>query len=53
VSIHLEQIRELSLAGERLLLTFDGGEGISLDVDRPRLLRVEIAAAMATAKARR
>ena len=52
VSIDLEQIRELSLAGERLLLTFDGGEGISLDLDRPRLLRVEIAAARAAAKAR-
>ncbi len=53
ISIRLEQVRELSLAGERLLVTFDGGEGISLDLDRPRLLRVEIAAARAAARASR
>jgi hypothetical protein len=45
VSIGLEQIRETSLAGERLLLTLDGGEGMSLETDQPRVLRVEISAA--------
>jgi hypothetical protein len=53
VSIRLEQVREIALAGERLLITFDGGEGISLDLDRPRLLRVEIAAVMTAARAGR
>ena len=47
VSIGLEQIREVSLAGERLLLTLDGGEGVSLEAEQPRLLRVEISAAQA------
>ena len=47
VSIGLEQIREVSLAGERLLLTLDGGEGMSLEAEQPRLLRVEISAAIA------
>ncbi|HET8571540.1 MAG TPA: hypothetical protein VFN14_06595 [Candidatus Limnocylindria bacterium] len=45
VSIALDQVREVSLAGERLLLTLDGGEGMTLETDRPRLLRVEISAA--------
>ncbi|HET8587779.1 MAG TPA: hypothetical protein VFM74_07900, partial [Candidatus Limnocylindria bacterium] len=53
VSIRLEQVREIALAGERLLVTFDGGEGISLDLDRPRLLRVEITAMLAAARASR
>jgi hypothetical protein len=53
VSIGLDQVREISLAGERLLVTLDGGEGITLDVDRPRLLRVEIAAAMLAARSKR
>jgi hypothetical protein len=53
VSISLDQVREMSLAGERLLVTLDGGEGITLDVDRPRLLRVEIAAAMLAARSAR
>ena len=51
VSIPLEQVRELSVGGERLLLTLDGGDGMSLDVDQPRLLRVEISAAIAAFRA--
>jgi hypothetical protein len=47
VSIGLDQVREVSLAGERLLLTLDGGEGMSLEAEQPRLLRVEISAAIA------
>lgn len=44
VSVSLVDLEESSLAGERLLLTLRGGEGLTLDVDRPRLLRAEIAA---------
>ncbi len=45
VSVALTDIEETSLAGERLLLTLRAGEGLSLDLDRPRVLRAEIAAA--------
>lgn len=45
VTVSLTDIVETSLAGERLLLSLRGGEGLSLDVDRPRLLRAEIAEA--------
>ena len=45
VTVQLTDIVELSLAAERLLLTLREGEGLSLDVDRPRLLRAEIAEA--------
>jgi hypothetical protein len=46
VNVQLTDIVETSLAAERLLLTLRDGEGLSLDLDRPRLFRVEIAAAM-------
>jgi hypothetical protein len=46
VNVELGDIVETELAGERLLITLRHGEGISLDVDRPRLLRTEIAAAV-------
>ncbi len=46
VSVQLTDIVEISLAGERLLLTLRQGEGISLDLDLPRLLRAEIAEAV-------
>jgi hypothetical protein len=42
----LDSIREAVVSAERLLLLCDGG-GLILDVDRPRLLRVDIAAARA------
>ena len=45
LSVNLIDIEESSLAGERLLLTLRDGEGLTLDVDRPRLLRAEMAAA--------
>jgi hypothetical protein len=44
VTLRLLDIVETSIAGERLLLTLRGGEGLALDVDRPRLLRAEMAA---------
>lgn len=46
VNVQLTDIAETSLAGERLLITLRGGDGLTLDVDQPRLLRIEIAAAL-------
>lgn len=46
VDVRLADIVETSLAGERLLVTLSDGEGLMLDVDRPRQLRAEIAAAI-------
>ena len=51
LSFDLDEIEEVMLAGERLLLVLRDGRGASLDVDRPRLLRVELAVARATARA--
>jgi len=45
VTMQLTDIVEASLAGERLLLTLRDGEGFIMDLDRPRMLRAEIAAA--------
>ena len=42
----LTDIVESSLAGDRLLLTLRGGEGVTLDIDQPRLFRAEMAATM-------
>ena len=44
VTVQLTDIGEASIAGERLLLTLRNGEGFTLDLDRPRLLRAEMAA---------
>ncbi len=44
MTVHLTDVVETSMAGERLLVTLREGEGISLDVDQPRLLRAEMAA---------
>lgn len=44
MTVQLTDIVEASLAGERLLLTLRDGEGLTLDLDRPRLLRAEMAA---------
>lgn len=46
VTVQLTDIVETSLAAERLLLSLRDGEGLALDVDRPRTFRTEIAAAM-------
>lgn len=46
VNIELLDIAETSLAGERLLLTLSNGDGVSLEVDRPRTLRARMAAAV-------
>jgi hypothetical protein len=44
VTVQLTDILETSLAGERLLLTLRDGEGLTFDLDQPRLLRAEMAA---------
>ena len=44
------QIEELALAGERLLITLRDGTGLSIDASRPRLMRVQIAAALAAGR---
>ncbi len=44
VTVNLADVQETSLAGERLLVTLRDGEGLSLDIDQPRLLRAEMAA---------
>jgi hypothetical protein len=46
MNVRLDDIVETSLAGERLLVTLSDGEGLMLDVDRPRQLRAEVAAAI-------
>lgn len=48
-TVPLTQIDEVSIVGERLLLTLSSGEGVSLDVAEPRLLRVMIGIARKTA----
>jgi hypothetical protein len=50
LSFDLDGIEEVMLAGERLLLVMRDGEGASLSVTQPRPLRVEIAAARASAR---
>ena len=50
LSFDLEDIEEVLLSGERLLLVMHDGEGASLHVAQPRLLRVEIAAARQCAR---
>lgn len=45
VIVQLSDIVETSLSGERLLLSLRDGEGLALELDRPRLLRAELAAA--------
>lgn len=50
IAVDLEEIEEAVLAGETLLLVMRRGVGISLAVERPRLLRVQIAAARSVAR---
>ncbi|HET7027832.1 MAG TPA: hypothetical protein VFI28_09085 [Candidatus Limnocylindrales bacterium] len=51
IAAWLVDIEELSLAAERLLVTLRDGTGLSFDAGRPRLLRVQIAAALEAARA--
>jgi hypothetical protein len=50
VSVRLRDIEELAIAGDRLLLSTETGDGMSLDAPQPRLLRVQIAAARTAAR---
>lgn len=52
LSFPLADIDQVVLSGERLLLVMHDGTGLALGVARPRLLRVEIAAARAYARER-
>lgn len=47
LSIDIEDIEDAALAGERLLLDLRNGVDIAVVVDRPRLLRVQVAVARA------
>jgi hypothetical protein len=47
LGIPLAEVDEVAVAGERLLVTLVDGSGLRLDAGRPRLLRVQIAAAQA------
>jgi hypothetical protein len=51
MNVQLRDILETSLSAERLLITLRDGEGIAVDVDRPRTFRTEIAAALRGARA--
>jgi hypothetical protein len=53
LEIELGAIDELALAGERLLVTLRDGTGLSIDASRPRLLRVQISAALAAGRVAR
>jgi hypothetical protein len=46
MGVRLDDITETSVAGERLLVTLEHAEGLSFDIDRPRVFRAEIAAAV-------
>ena len=49
-AIGLDEIEEAMLSGGRLLLVLHDGAGMSLELERPLLLRVEIATARAAAR---
>lgn len=51
LDIELGEMVELELAGGRLLVTLRDSTGLSIDASRPRLLRVQIAAAVRAARA--
>lgn len=51
LSVAVEEIRELAVAGERLLITLADHSGLSVDTSGPRVLRVEVAALLAAARA--
>jgi hypothetical protein len=46
LEVELGEIDELGLAGEQLLIRLRDGSGLSIEAARPRLLRVQIAAAL-------
>lgn len=50
LTIELVEVEQIVLSGDRLLVVMHGGSGVALDVEQPRLLRVQIAAARAAAR---
>jgi hypothetical protein len=48
-SVRLVAIDEILVSGERILLTLDDGTGMRIDAGSPRVLRVQLAAARASA----
>ena len=50
VILDVDEIEDIILSGERLLVILRDGKGLTLDVERPRLLRLEIANARAAAR---
>ncbi len=46
MTVQLRDVVETSIAPERLLLSLNGGEGLTIEVDRPRTFRTEVATAM-------
>jgi hypothetical protein len=50
LAVGLSEIDELAVVGERLLLSLSDGTGLTIDAGRPRLLRVQIAAARAASR---
>ena len=44
IALRLVDLQETALAGGRLLISLRDGEGVTLDVGQPRLLRAQIAA---------
>jgi hypothetical protein len=51
ISYDLARIREAVIAGDGLMLMLDDGQGVAISTSHPNLLRVEIAAARAAARA--
>jgi hypothetical protein len=50
LTFDLVEVEEITLSGDRLLVVMRDGIGVALDVEQPRLLRVQIAAARAAAR---
>jgi hypothetical protein len=53
LAVPLSDIDELAVVGERLLVSLSDGTGLTVDAGRPRLLRVQIAAARHASRADR
>lgn len=51
LELDLDTIDEIALAGERLLITLRDATGVTIESARPRFLRVQIAAALTSARA--
>ena len=50
LTFDLAEVEEIAMSGDRLLVVMRDGLGVTLSVEQPRLLRVEIAAARAASR---